>query len=358
MKRYLLVLCASVFLIQPAMAETVRRDFMVTSEDGLKIFVRELLDTCAATDRGPLLMVNGGRSGVLASWDVDAPGTSTAQELANAGHSVYLMDVRGFGRSEFPPEMRDAAEARNGPVAVGSNEAVRDINAVVQDIQRRHGAARLAAIGWSTGSQWLGHFASLYPQHISHLIYYNAAYGGPAGGWPLQGEFGDPRNPAELDRARHGAYRLASAENLVGRWRDEGIDASFLARYAQLSLAGDATAEARQPPSFRFPSGPTADTLKMVNGRQIFDASFIRSHVLILRSEHDFWSRPSDVTTLRSHLKNAASVSVVVIPGASHYVHLQPTAARKQFLDAVLDFTAHSTLRASACKHYTSRQVP
>ncbi|WP_218586291.1 alpha/beta hydrolase [Acerihabitans arboris] len=321
-------------------AETVRHDFTIATEDGLRIFVRELRDSAATSDRGPMLMVNGGRSGVLASWDVGAPGLSTAKEIAKAGHQVYLMDIRGFGRSEFPPEMQNSLEARNGPVAVRSNQAVLDIAAVVEEIRRRHpGDERLVAIGWATGSQWLGHYASLYPEHLSHLIYYNAAYGGPAGGWQLQQEFSDPQQPTELDRSRHGAYRFATVENLVGRWRSEGINAAFLARYAQLAMEGDASANTREPPSFRFPSGPTADTLKLVNGRQLFDASFIRSHVLILRSERDFWSRPTDVTTLRSHLKDAASVEVVQIAGASHYVHLQPTADRQKFLDAILAFT-------------------
>ncbi|ARP93720.1 alpha/beta hydrolase [Bordetella genomosp. 13] len=340
MRQVLGAACIGLLLAFPSMAETLRQDWTVITEDGLRIFVRELRDTAATSDRGPMLMVNGGRSGVLASWDVDAPGTSTAQEIAKAGHRVYLMDVRGFGRSEFPAEMQDRTDARNGRVAVRSNEAVRDIAAVVREIRRRHpGDHRLAAIGWATGSQWLGHYASLYPDDISHLIYYNAAYGGPAGGWPLQQEFGDPRSPTDLDRSRYGAYRFATAESLVGRWRSEGINTAFLARYAQLSMEGDASANTREPPSFRFPSGPTADTLKLVNGRQLFDASFIRSHVLILRSERDFWSRPADVATLKSHLTEAASVEVVQIAGASHYVHLQPTADRQKFLDVVLAFT-------------------
>lgn len=324
----------------PVKAEILRHDFFVTSKDGLKIFMRELRDTTTTVDRGPMLMVNGGRSGVLASWDVDAPGTSVAQEMASAGHHVYLMDVRGFGRSEFPAEMQDTSAARNGPVAVRSYEAIRDIAVAVQEIQYRHpDDSRLTAIGWATGSQWLGHYASLYPERLSHLIYYNAAYGGQAGGWQLQKEFGNPLQPAELDRSRFGAYRFATAEDLAGRWRNEGINPAFLSRYIQLSMEGDATANTRKPPSFRFPSGPTADTLKMVNGRQIFDASYIRSQVLILRSEHDFWSRPDDVDTLRSHLTSAASVRMKELTGASHYAHLQPGTNRQKFIDAVLNFT-------------------
>jgi pimeloyl-ACP methyl ester carboxylesterase len=336
------IICCTVLAPAWAAADVIRQDFTVSTEDGLRIFVRELRDTETRVDRGPMLLVNGGRSGVLASWDVNAPGSSVAEEFAKAGHRVFLMDVRGFGRSQFPPDMTAGRFAT--PVAVHSNEAVRDIAAVVAEIKRREpGDSRLTTMGWATGSQWLGHYASLYPDSISHLIYYNGAYGGPAGGWRLQAEFGDPQRPAELDYRRHGGYRFANAEDLAGRWRDEGIDPAFLDRYVALSLEGDKTAQEREPASFRFPSGPIADTLKMVNGRQIFDASFIRSHVLVLRSETDFWSRPVDGQTMLTHLTNAASAKFIEIPGVSHYVHLQPTPDRQKFLDAVLDFTASTT---------------
>lgn len=322
-----------------AMADIVRRDFTVTSEDGLSIFVREMRDTQAPSDRGPMLLVNGGRPGVLASWDVNAPGSSTAEELAKAGHHLYLMDVRGFGRSQFPKEMEGGRF--DAPVAARSSEAVRDIAAVVGEIKRQNpGDSRLAAMGWATGSQWLGHYASLHSGEISHLVYYNAAYGGAAGGWRLQNEFGDPTRPAELDYRRLGAYQLATADDLAARWRQEGIDPSFLDRYVALAMEGDRTAAQRNPASFRYPSGPADDTLKMVNGRQIFDASFIRSHVLILRSGDDFWSRSVDGQAMLAHLSRAASANLAELPNASHYIHLQPGPDRQRFLDAVLAFTA------------------
>jgi pimeloyl-ACP methyl ester carboxylesterase len=326
-------------ILQSATAGFCRRDLVVTSADGFTIFVREIHDTKASADRGSMLLVNGGRPGVLASWDVNAPGSSTAEELAKAGHHLYLMDVRGFGRSQFVKEME--GERFQAPIAVRSNEAVRDIAAVVEKIKRENPRdSRLAAMGWATGSQWLGHYASLHPDQISHLIYYNAAYGGAGGGWRLQEEFGDPERPAELDYRRLGAYQLSTTDDLAARWREEGIDPAFLDRYVALAIEGDKTANEREPASFRYPSGPFEDTLKMVNGRQIFDASFIRSHVLILRSGNDFWSRPIDGQTMLAHLTHAASARLVEMQGVSHYVHLQPTPDRQKFLDAVLVFTA------------------
>ena len=321
----------------PAGAEVARTDLTVASEDGLQLFVRRFEDDAAREDRGPFLLINGGRPGVLASWDVDKPGPSVAALLAKAGHTVYLMDARGFGRSEHPPSMRDGMET--GPVAVRSHEVVRDIAAVVADIKRRHpGDARLAATGWATGSQWLGHYASLYPQAVSRLVYYQGAYGGAPGGWAFQ-SVADPDDPAMLDRARFAAFRCSTAEQMTARMREETDDQAFLERYAALAVEGDERAATREPPCFRFPSGPLADTLMLVNGRPLFDVGAVAGHVLILRSENDFWSRPADVAALRAHLGSAASVTVKEFPDASHFIHLLPE-TRQSFVDAVLSFTA------------------
>ena len=195
-------------------------------------------------------------------------------------------------------------------------------------------------MGWATGSQWLGHYASLHGTAFSHLIYYQGAYGGPAGGWAFQ-SIADPNDPVELDRSRFSAYRCSTAESVARRIATETNDLAFLNRYAELALEGDERSAERTPPCFRVPTGPLADTLMMVNGRPLFDASTIKSHVLILRSDADFWSRPADVTALRTDLRNAPSVEFVELKG-SHYIHLFPDARRGAFIEAVLKFTAPS----------------
>jgi pimeloyl-ACP methyl ester carboxylesterase len=61
--------------------------------------------------------------------------------------------------------------------------------------------------------------------------------------------------------------------------------------------------------------------------------------VLIIRSERDFWSRPEDVELLRDHSVHALDVRSVVLPQATHYVHLdRPEAGRARFLEEVRTF--------------------
>ncbi len=337
MHEALLRALAIVVLCFPFSAESATRsDFSVETEDGFTIFVRRIVSD-GDRDRGPFLLLNGGRPGVLASWDVDKPAPSTAALIAEAGHTVYLMDARGYGRSEFPEAM--IRGKGDGPLAVRSHEVVRDIKAVVAEIKRRHPRdQRLTALGWATGSLWLAHFASLYPRAISHLVYYQSVYGGSGSPWKFQ-SIADPSDATLLDRRRFAAFRCATKDSLTARLAQDIDNPVLVERYAQLALEGDERAFSREPPCVRVPSGSLEDTLMMVNGRPYFDAASIVSRVLILRSEKDFWSRPEDAATFEAHLRNASSVNTVVIPGASHYVHLFPDGRRKAFLAPLLAFT-------------------
>ncbi|WP_221093701.1 alpha/beta fold hydrolase [Rhizobium bangladeshense] len=79
-----------------------------------------------------------------------------------------------------------------------------------------------------------------------------------------------------------------------------------------------------------------ADSFELASGRKLWDAGSITAHVLVIRSENDFWSRPEDVTTLVQDLRRAASVRTVTIPEATHYVHLdRPERGRSRLIAEV-----------------------
>src|SRR5690606_6599825 len=77
------------------------------------------------------------------------PGGSLAADLARVGHAVYVMDVRGYGRSSRPPEMSQPPEASR-PL-VRSPDVVRDVAATVDWIRARRAVGRVALLGWATG---------------------------------------------------------------------------------------------------------------------------------------------------------------------------------------------------------------
>lgn len=335
------------------MSECYRKEFAVTSDRGTRLFVREACgDSARSNPTVPILLLHGARVPGIASFDLDVPGGSLARDLAAVGHAVYLMDARGYGSSTRPPEMSQSPLAH--PPLVRSSEVVRDIAAVVDWVCQRSSVERIALLGWATGGHWVGHYATLYSQQVSHLILYNTLYGGSSA-HPSLGHgsrLEDPRRPGQFNQASLGAYQFATAESLLLAWdrsiplADKSLwrDPAVASAYTAAALASDPTSESRTPPSLRVPNGAMEDSFYLATGRQLWDASLIQAPTLILRSELDFWSRPDDLDRLTQHLVHAPRVRAAVIPGATHHVHLdRPERGRSRFLEEVLSFLSDDT---------------
>jgi pimeloyl-ACP methyl ester carboxylesterase len=148
----------------------------------------------------------------------------------------------------------------------------------------------------------------------------------------------DPVHPGRFNPANCGAYRLNDAASLLRPWdhsipmddKDTWRDPAVAQAYVALALASDPTVPSRNPPSFRF---------YLATGRQLWDASLITAPTLVLASERDFWSRAEDRENLAADLVHSPRVQVVVIPGATHFVHLdRPDRGRNLLLSAIKMF--------------------
>jgi pimeloyl-ACP methyl ester carboxylesterase len=125
------------------------------------------------------------------------------------------------------------------------------------------------------------------------------------------------------------AYRLNDAASLLRPWdhsiptedKREWRDPAVAKAYVDAAMASDPTARSRTPPSFRSPCGALEDSFYLAIGRQLWDSSLITAPTLVLASEKDFWSRPEDRDRLAEDLAHSPRVKVVVIPGATHFVH-------------------------------------
>lgn len=331
-----------------------RNDFLIQSDPGIKLHVREVCGgAAAATPEGkpPIILLHGARVPGVASFDLPARGGSLAADLARAGHPVFVMDARGYGGSTRIGQ----GGPTDGDPLVNSHVVVRDIDAVVQVVRERTGASEVVLLGWATGGHWAGMYASLYPDAISHLVMYNALYGAHKGHEHLGRDsfMSDPDNPDRFNTKRFGAYRLNTAASLLPSWnraipvedKSEWRDPEVAEAYQEAALASDPTSESRNPPSFRAPSGAMEDSFYLATGRQLWDAASVTARVLIVRSENDFWSRPEDVTTLQGHLTGAAEVEAVTIANATHHVHLdRPERGRRHFIEAVQSFLSDSSV--------------
>jgi pimeloyl-ACP methyl ester carboxylesterase len=322
-----------------------RSDWFIPSDPGVDIFVREAI--VPGRDLGvPLVLVHGGGGGGVASFDVPVPGYSLLADLAGAGHPVYALDVRGWGRSTRPPALAEPPAAN--PPAVRSEEVVRDIAAVVDAVRARRQAERVALLGWATGGHWAAMYAARLPDRVSHLVMLNSLYGVDAP-WSLRAAFEDPAAPGAFD-PQAGAYSYRTKADLLGGWQRsipspdpaEWCDPRVMDAYAEAILAADRPEGApasgeRQPPSTRSPRGFQLDSYLMARGHRFWDASDLRAPTLVIRGERDFWSRPDDVAALERELTNAARVRVVTIPNGTHFLfNDRPERGRRQFLDEVI----------------------
>jgi pimeloyl-ACP methyl ester carboxylesterase len=327
--------------------EIVRTDHIVSGDPGIRIYVREVHRTALRTKGVPLLLLHGARVPGVASFDLPVAGGSLAANLAAAGHVTFIMDARGYGRSTRPREMSEPPEAH--PPLVHSDEVVRDVAAVVEWIRKRTGAARVDVLGWATGGHWLGNYAALNPDRVGHLVMHNTLYAG-SDVHPLLGhgtDLEDPEHLGQFNAKAFGAYRWTTAASTLGAWdrsipeQDKSLwrDPAVADAYVEAALDSDPAGRTRNPPAFRAPSGAMEDSFALAIGRPLWDASRIRAAVLITASERDFWSRPEDRQRLEQDLVHAKSVRVVVIPNATHHVHLdRPERGRRMFLETVLAF--------------------
>src|SRR5438552_7057575 len=92
------------------------------------------------------------------AFDLKLDGQSWMDYIAARGYDVYLLDIRGYGKSTRPREM--AAKAEDNPPIVRGETAVKDISSVVDFILKRRNIARLNLLGWSWGTTLMASYTA------------------------------------------------------------------------------------------------------------------------------------------------------------------------------------------------------
>src|SRR5450756_2552216 len=135
-------------------------DTMIPSGDaGIQLFVRNKHP--AGKDSSPdkiLLFVHGATYPAETAFDLPIEGASMMDLIAARGYDVWLVDIRGYGRSTRPPEMSAPPQA-NKPI-VTTDVAVRDFGCAVDHILKLRGVTRINLMGWSWGTSIAGMFTS------------------------------------------------------------------------------------------------------------------------------------------------------------------------------------------------------
>jgi pimeloyl-ACP methyl ester carboxylesterase len=156
-------------------------DIMVPSSDlGIEIYVRNKRPPNVASFRpeSTVLFVHGSTFPSEATFDLKLDGMSWMDYIVAHGYDVYLMDIRGYGKSTRPKEMAERPEA-NAPL-VRSDAWFKDVSSVIDFILKRRNISRLDLMGWSWGANMMAAYAAQNPGKVERLVLY-------APGWSKDG---------------------------------------------------------------------------------------------------------------------------------------------------------------------------
>lgn len=128
-------------------------------------------------DGGPAVVLVHGLGGRAEDWQRLAP------YLAKAGYRVYMPDLPGFGRSEWPPDFSYSMRDQAG-VVVGFLDAM--------------GLKQVDVGGWSMGG-WIAQRVAIdHPERVRRLMLFDSAGLAETPGWDTQ--LFTPNSSAQVDQ--------------------------------------------------------------------------------------------------------------------------------------------------------------
>ena len=312
--------------------KVVMEEMTVPSEPGIEIYVRNKrpADLSAFRPERTVLFVHGATYPAHTSFDLKLDGMSWMDYIAARGYDVYLLDLRGYGRSTRPKEMDEAPEA-NPPIVRGT-AAVKDISAVVDFILACHGIARLNLLGWSWGTTLMATYTTQNPGKVERLVLYAPAW--------IRTTPSLSRPPGPL-----GAYRAVAREQAKTRWltgvpedkKATLIPPGWFDAWADATFATDPVGAKMNPPVIRAPNGVQQDGDEFfAAGRPYYDPAKITTPTLLVHAEWDRDTPAYMAQTLFPLLVNAPGKRYVQLPEGTHTIMMEKN--RLMLFEAVQAF--------------------
>jgi pimeloyl-ACP methyl ester carboxylesterase len=207
----------------------------------VNLFVREYDGTRPGHVPEPVLMLHGRSAPALTSFDLDHGQYSWAQDLADAGYDVFVMDLQGNGRSPRP-EMDNPCNANPahqsylipstlaGPCAasyphqLGNTQSECDeLHTVVEFVKDLRSVSQVRFIGWSAASFAMGPYTLQHSGNV-HSLMLLAPIFPPKGRAGLAGtDFGAPAPlPVSTPATQFGfPMNLGRQLDLIAAWDPE-----------------------------------------------------------------------------------------------------------------------------------------
>ena len=325
----------------PKLPELVTESYTIPSGDaGIELYVRNKRP--AGVTNFPaekiLLYVHGATYPSETAFDLPIEGASMMDLIAARGYDVYLVDIRGYGRSTRPAEMSAPPEA-NKPI-VSTDTAVRDFATAVDHILKRRGVAKINLMGWSWGTAISGKYTSEHNDKVHRLVLFAPL-------WIFRKDAVIAPAPEATGKTapQLGAYRLVSKEVAKARWlegvpddRKAGlIPPGVFDAWIEATWATDPDAAKHDPPMLRAPNGVIADALAWwTAGRAHYDPGKITVPTFLIHAEWDFDLPSYQAWEVFAALKSAPYKRLVEIGEGTHTVMLEKN--RMQFFREIIGF--------------------
>jgi len=262
----------------------VMEEFMIPAVDqDINLYVRNKhpQGLHKFADEKILLFVHGSTYPAETMFDLQVGGMSWMDYIAQHGYDVYLVDLRGYGKSTRPPEM-DKPAASNEPI-VRTVTAVKDVGAAVDFILKRRGVTKINLLGWSWGTTIMATYTTKNNHKVNKLVLY-------APQWI--------RNSKSLidSGSKLGAYRIVSRNAAKGRWlagvseekKETLIPPGWFDAWADATFATDPVGSQQDPQVVRAPNGTLQDWREFWDvGKMVYNPAEIRVPTLIVHGEWD-----------------------------------------------------------------------
>jgi pimeloyl-ACP methyl ester carboxylesterase len=302
-----------------APAALAAEDLMVPSADaGVSLFMRNKAPAGMSTFSAEktVLFVHGATYPSETAFDLRLGGVSWMEYIASRGYDVWLVDVRGYGRSSKTAALSQPPGA-NPPFA-NTEDAVRDVATAVDFILKRRGIAKLNLVGWSWGTTTMALYTTRHNERVNKLVLYAPVWTPPTVGQP-------PAPPTA-------AYRTITVEAARQRWvagvpadkQAALIPAGWFDTWARAILDSDPEGARQSPPVLRAPNGTMVDILGgWLQGRRLYDAEQIRVPTLLIKAEWDLDTPAAMAQGLFASLKNTPYKSYIEVGEGTHTLMLE-----------------------------------
>ena len=315
-------------------AQIVMEEFMVPAVDaGISLYIRNKHPRGAKkfAPEKIVLYVHGATYPSETAFDLKLNNLSWMDYIAQRGYDVYLVDLRGYGKSTRPPEM-DQPAATNEPI-VRTETAVKDAGAAVDFILKRRGVSRINLLGWSWGTTIMGSYTTQNNDKVNKLVLY-------APQWIRNTGASLTDSGSKL-----GAYRSVSRDAAKGRWltgvpedkKADLIPPGWFEAWADATFATDPVGAKQTPPVLRAPNGVVQDSRDFWSaGKALYDPAGIRVPTFLAHAEWDADLPSYMLYEYFAKLTNAPYKRYVQIGEGTHTVIMEKN--RMQLFQAVQQF--------------------